>query len=136
MIADALGVTKAAVDYQFKSKNDIILAVAETGLERLDASIGAAEAEEGDLRAREVLLTQIDLAVQRRRLVGVLQTDPVMVRFLADHDAYAQMIPNDGALVDGFEWCERRHRHARRGGDDIGGHQWRRSSSAGDRPRR
>ena len=35
MIADAIGVTKAAVYHQFKSKDDVVIAVAETELAAL-----------------------------------------------------------------------------------------------------
>ncbi|MEU1548323.1 hypothetical protein [Nocardia sp. NPDC005745] len=45
----------------------------------------------------------IDLAVQRRRLVGVLQSDPVMVRFLADHDAYAQVMERLFTILGGAD---------------------------------
>ncbi len=93
MIADALGVTKAAVYHQFKTKEGIVLAVAEAELAGLEAALDAAEAEESGLRAREVLLTQvIDLAVARRRMVSTLQTDPVIVRFLAEHQPFRQLM--------------------------------------------
>ncbi|HWS45775.1 MAG TPA: TetR family transcriptional regulator, partial [Acidimicrobiia bacterium] len=45
MIADAIGVTKAAVYHQFKTKDEIVLAVAEAELARLASAIDAAEAE-------------------------------------------------------------------------------------------
>ena len=45
MIADAIGVTKAAVYHQYQSKDEIVLAAAEAELERVDAMIRVAEAE-------------------------------------------------------------------------------------------
>lgn len=93
MIADAIGVSKAAVYHQFNTKEEIVLRVAESELATLEAALDAAEAEESRLMAREVLLTQvIELAVKHRRLVSVLQNDPVMVRFLAEHEPFQQMI--------------------------------------------
>lgn len=93
MIADHIGVTKAAVYHQFKSRNDILLGVAEVELARLETAVNAAEAEECSLRAREVLLTQvIDLAVARRHMVSTLQSDPVMVRFLAQHEPFRKLM--------------------------------------------
>ena len=72
MIADALGVTKAAVYHQYNTKDEIILAVAEVVLTRLEAAVTAAEAERSRPRAREVLITaMIDLAVERRRMKTV-----------------------------------------------------------------
>ena len=45
MIADAIGVTKAAVYHQFKTKEEIVLAAAEVELAQVEAAIEAAEAE-------------------------------------------------------------------------------------------
>jgi AcrR family transcriptional regulator len=86
MIADAMGVTKAAVYHQFKTKNEIVLAVAETEFAKLEAALEAAEAGPPGEPGRALLLTQvIDMAVKRRRWVRALQNDPVMVRLLAGH---------------------------------------------------
>ena len=102
MIADAMGVTKAAVYYQFKTKDEIVLAVADIELRWLEEALAAAEAEGRSVRAREVLLEQvIDLAVRRRRLVGVLQNDPVMVRFMADHEPFRQLLDRLFAVLLG-----------------------------------
>jgi AcrR family transcriptional regulator len=93
MIADAIGVTKAAVYHQFKNKEDIVIAVAESELIGLQDALDAAEAEPDRTRARDVLLTQVvDMAVTRRRLTGVLQFDPVVVRLLAEYAPFAQFI--------------------------------------------
>ena len=92
MIADAIGVTKAAIYHQFRTKEEIVIAVLEVDLMRLESALDAAEAE--DLPdAREVLLTLvIDLAVQRRRIVSALQQDPVIVRLLAKHEPFLQLM--------------------------------------------
>ena len=45
MIADQIGVTKAAVYHQYNTKDEIVLAVAGIVLARLDAAVTAAEAE-------------------------------------------------------------------------------------------
>ena len=93
MIADAIGVTKAAVYHQYNTKDEIILAVAEVVLARLEAAVTAAEAERSRSRAREVLIAQmIDLAVERRRMAGVLQRDPVMLRFLEEHEPFRRVM--------------------------------------------
>jgi AcrR family transcriptional regulator len=93
MIADAVGVTKAAVYFQFKTKDEIVLAAAEDELARLKAVIDAAEAEASPARRREVLLTRIvDLSVDRRRTVSVILSDPVVLGFFADHVAYRQVV--------------------------------------------
>jgi AcrR family transcriptional regulator len=102
MIADAIGVTKAAVYHQFRTKDEIVLAVAESELIKLEAALAAGEAAESRLLGREVLLTQvIDLAVTHRRLVSILQNDPVMVRFLAEHEPFQRLIERMYVLLIG-----------------------------------
>ncbi len=87
MIADRIGVTKAAVYHQYKSKEDIVLAVAEREMAPLEDALERAEAQPSRLRARNALLIDvIDMAVTRRRWVHALQNDPVMVRLLAQHE--------------------------------------------------
>src|SRR5262245_4998852 len=54
MIADAIGVTKAAVYHQYNAKEEIILAVARMVLARLDAAVTLAEAERSRASARAV----------------------------------------------------------------------------------
>ncbi|MGK2318604.1 TetR/AcrR family transcriptional regulator [Gordonia rhizosphera] len=103
MIADALGVTKAAVYHQFQSKNDLVIAVTERELGILEERLRAVEAAAGDdtALARAALLDQvIDLAVADRGLVGTLQFDPVIVGVLADHQPFADYVTRlFGALL-------------------------------------
>ncbi len=92
MMADAIGVTKAAVYHQFNTKEEIVLAVAEGVLARLEEAVEAAEAEKSRSRAREVLIRgMIDLAVERRHVASILLRDPVMVRVLEEHEPSRQM---------------------------------------------
>lgn len=93
MIADALGVTKAAVYHQFKTKDEIVIAVTELELSRLEDALAAARAEANPVLARKVLLTQIiELAVRRRRWVRTFQSDPIIVRLLTDHPPFREFI--------------------------------------------
>ena len=93
MIADAVGVTKAAVYHQYNSKDEIIRAVAEVVLARLETAVTAAEAERSRMRARDVLITHmVDLAVERRRMASTLQRDPVMLRFLQQHPPFRRVM--------------------------------------------
>ncbi|MGW5381572.1 TetR/AcrR family transcriptional regulator [Nocardia sp. NPDC003963] len=89
MIADTIGVTKAAIYYQFKTKDQIVIAVTTGELAILEDALLAAEAEPDRLQARRVLLTQvIDMAVQRRKWVSTLTSDPVIVRLLGEHEPF------------------------------------------------
>jgi AcrR family transcriptional regulator len=110
MIADAVGVTKAAVYHQFKTKEEIVIAVTEMVLATLEDALEAAEAEEDPLRARKVLLTRvIDTAVERRGWVRTLQNDPVIVRLLGEYEPFRQFISRlYGILLDETDDTEAR----------------------------
>jgi AcrR family transcriptional regulator len=93
MIADAIGVTKAAVYHQYPTKDEIVLAVAQVVLASLEAAVTAAEAERSLARARAVLVAgMIDLAVEQRRMASVIQRDPVMLRFLDAHRPFRRVM--------------------------------------------
>ena len=93
MIADEIGVTKAAVYHQYRTKDEIVLAAAEAELARLEAVIDAAEAERSRQRRRDVLLAGIvDLAVYSRRTVSTILSDPVIVGFFAGHEGFREVM--------------------------------------------
>jgi AcrR family transcriptional regulator len=102
MIADAIGVTKAAVYHQFKTKDEIVLAAAEADMARLEAALEAAEAEQGRPQALDLLLVRLtDLAVDHRRMVSMLHSDPVMVRLLTEHEPFRRLMDRLGRLLAG-----------------------------------
>ena len=93
MIADRIGVSKAAVYHQFKTKEEIVVGAVDAELASLEAALEAAESGARNGDAVESLLDQvITLAVGHRRFVGTLQHDPVIVRLLADHAPFEQFI--------------------------------------------
>ncbi len=93
MIADAVGVTKAAIYHQFKTKEAIVVAAVDVELGALEAALDAAEADRSGPGAVEALLSQIiDHAVERRRMVGTLQNDPVIVRLLTAHEPFQEFM--------------------------------------------
>ncbi|MGC1737494.1 TetR/AcrR family transcriptional regulator [Mycobacterium sp.] len=100
MIADAVGVTKAAVYHKFRTKEEIVIAVAELELAKLEDALEAAEAQSDSLCARKVLLTEVvGMAVERRRWVVSLQNDPVMVRLLGEHEPFRNLITRLYAIL-------------------------------------
>lgn len=104
MIADAVGVTKAAVYRQFKTKEEIVIAITEREMSRLEDAVEAAEAEGHPVRAREVLLNRmIDQAIERRGVVSVLQFDPVIIRLQAEHEPFQRFIERLYAALLGTE---------------------------------
>ena len=83
MIADEIGVTKAAVYHQYKTKDEIVLAAAEAELARLEAVVAVAENESSAKRARDSLIAGIvDLAIDRGRSASTMLSDPVIVGVL------------------------------------------------------
>ena len=89
MIADGVGITKAAVYHQFRTKDNVVLAVTERELGRLAPALEEAEAHSDGPQARDALLVHaIEMAVRDRRLVRTLQFDPVVVRLLAEHEPF------------------------------------------------
>ncbi|TVS88215.1 TetR/AcrR family transcriptional regulator [Mycobacterium helveticum] len=93
MIADSVGITKAAVYHQFRTKEQIVLAVTERELGRLLPALDEAEAHGNGPQAREALLVRVvEMAVRDRRLVRTLQFDPVVVRLLAEHKPFQRFM--------------------------------------------
>jgi len=86
MIADRLGVTKAAVYHQFPSKDEIVQAVIAPALQGLGAVADAAEARESRAGRRDAALAGLaDLIVRNRRLAAMLYSDPVIAGLIRDH---------------------------------------------------
>ncbi|MGB3439289.1 MAG: TetR family transcriptional regulator [Actinophytocola sp.] len=81
MIADELGVTKAAVYYHFRTKDEITEAVAEPALRELSAILDhAATIRRHGVRVDYVLDGLVDLVVRNRILVAVFCSDPGIAR--------------------------------------------------------
>jgi len=104
MIADRIGVTKAAVYHQYKTKDEIVVAAAEAELARLEAVIAAAEAERSPRRARDAAVAGIvDLAVARRHTVPAILNDPVIGRVFAKDQAFRHAMQRLRQLLMGDE---------------------------------
>jgi AcrR family transcriptional regulator len=104
MIADAIGVTKAALFFQFRTKDEIVLAAAEHELWRLEQVLERAEGPASRSRRRQVLLQgMVDLAVDRRRTVSVILSDPVVLGVFADHARYRRVLDRLSELLMGPE---------------------------------
>lgn len=92
MIADHLGVTKAAVYHQFRTKEEITYAVAEAPLRELEAALDEAESTDSYAQAVAVVVDRlVDLAVRGRRAMTNLQGDPTMAQFVIDHPTLADL---------------------------------------------
>jgi AcrR family transcriptional regulator len=81
MIADALGITKAAVYYHFKTKAEITEAVAEPGIRDLDELVRRAAAQKRRGAQVDLLLEGfVDLVIRHRTLVALFSSDPGIAR--------------------------------------------------------
>jgi AcrR family transcriptional regulator len=102
MIADTVGVTKAAIWYQFRTKEDIVIAVTACELAELEEALETAELERDRRRARKVLLDRvIEMAVTRRSLSRMVQNDPVVIRLLGEHEPFREFMGRlYGVLLD------------------------------------
>jgi AcrR family transcriptional regulator len=102
MIADSIGVTKAAVYHQYKTKDEIVLAAAEAELAGLEAVVDAAEAESSRTRARRTLVAgMVELAVAHRRTVSTILNDPVIGRVFADHEPFRHVMGRLSRVLTG-----------------------------------
>ncbi|MFI5952583.1 TetR/AcrR family transcriptional regulator [Cryptosporangium sp. NPDC051539] len=85
-IADAMGVTKAAVYYHFKTKDEIVLAVVLPAVEQLVTTLGEAETRRGRAaRARAFLEAFVDMVIGHRDLLTLLYDDVAVLRVVRDH---------------------------------------------------
>ncbi len=100
MIADRLGVTKAAVYHQFPAKDDIVLAAIEVELVKLEETLADADPAAPDARDR-VLRHVIEQAVEHRSMVSAVQRDPVIVRLLARHEPFRQLMDRLSTVLTG-----------------------------------
>jgi AcrR family transcriptional regulator len=81
MIADEMGLTKAAVYYHFRAKNDILHAAMEPGIRRLEALLDEAAAIRGRRTRAEYLVNGfVDFLVQNRHYAVMASTDPAAKR--------------------------------------------------------
>lgn len=104
MIADHLGVSKAAVYHQFRTKEEITYAVAEAPLRELEDALDRAEATESYEQAVCIVIDRlVDLAVRSRRAMTNLQGDPTMAQFLIDHPTLADLIDRQHRLFMGTD---------------------------------
>ncbi|MHB8663818.1 MAG: TetR/AcrR family transcriptional regulator [Acidimicrobiales bacterium] len=86
MIADALGVTKAAVYHQFQTKDAIVRAVIEVQLEPIEAMLERLGPCTATQAMREKLLDGLlDVVVANRSALSTLQSDPVLFRLLVEY---------------------------------------------------
>ncbi len=102
MIAEKLGVTKAAIYHQFKSKEEIVIAVTETVMGPLEEASLRAEAQPTVSKKRLSLVEAlVDQAVKHRKVAGLLQRDPYIGNLFTVHDRFSHIMEMMNALLLG-----------------------------------
>ena len=109
MIADSLGIGKAAVYYQFKTKEAIIEAVLAPAFERMRGIVKEANASPAP---REVAIAELaDLVIAQREVVAALSHDAEVRRFLETQTEAAALLLHLNQILLGAE-PRTRHRVA------------------------
>lgn len=91
MIAERLGLAKAAVYHHFRTKDAIVIAVLRPGLDQLDAVVEDAWAQPGPhARAATVVRGLADIMVAQRRRYQVMMADPAVGVIVSSDPAIAE----------------------------------------------
>jgi AcrR family transcriptional regulator len=86
MIADELGLTKAAVYYHFNAKSDLLHAILLPGIERIEALVEVTATLRGRRARVECLVSGfVDFLVDHRHQAVMASGDPVMKRHKEEH---------------------------------------------------
>jgi AcrR family transcriptional regulator len=88
MIADEMGLTKAAVYYHFRAKSDILHTAMLPGIRRLEALLDeAATIRRRRARIEHLVNGFVDFLIQNRRYAVMASTDPAAKRNKLDDDS-------------------------------------------------
>ena len=100
MIADELGFTKAAIYYHFRTREQLLSAVVEPFLTRIQTVIEEAEGQRSAAgRADQMVRGYAELAVHNRALVSVLASDPSVNEALRNRPEWDGVINRQMALL-------------------------------------
>ncbi|MBN3511306.1 TetR/AcrR family transcriptional regulator [Mycolicibacterium nivoides] len=100
MIADELGFTKAAIYYHFRTREQLLSAVVEPFLTRIQTVIEEAEGQRSAAgRADQMVRGYAELAVHNRALVSVLASDPSVNEALRNRPEWDGVISRQMALL-------------------------------------
>lgn len=93
MIADKLGLTKAAVYHHFKTRDEILNAVVEPAIDEVNALFERAEKLRGHHARAEAMITGFaELTVKHRDLITLMSVDPGVVSVLEQRGDFGELI--------------------------------------------
>ena len=92
MIADHLGVRKAAIYYQFHTKDDIVLAVVRPVFDDMARLVRIAESiASPDSRRDATISGFVELAVRHRRIGSLFYGDPAVISLVQSHQEFEEI---------------------------------------------
>ncbi|GAA4724041.1 TetR/AcrR family transcriptional regulator [Phytohabitans rumicis] len=104
MIADEVGVTKAAVYHHFRTREELLAAVIEPLVTQMRESVEAAEAQRtAHARADTVLTGFVDLVVRNQDLIPVFAGDPGTVEMLRSQHNVEGLVERQVALLEALD---------------------------------
>ncbi|MGU3498067.1 TetR/AcrR family transcriptional regulator [Mycobacterium sp. C31M] len=101
MIADRMGVAKGAVYYQFRSKDDLVLALLRPLFDGISALVERVDPLPAQARRDAAVTGLVDLAIQQRRATCLFRRDPVVDQLIAEHAEMAALTERFYALLLG-----------------------------------
>jgi AcrR family transcriptional regulator len=104
MIADRVGVGKAAVYYQFRSKEDIVLEVIRPSIDDMARVIRTAGALPDAQQQRAVAVSGlVEMVVRNRQLAVIFHGDPAIDRIMNDEPEFKAVAARLRELLEGPE---------------------------------
>lgn len=102
MIAERIGVTKAAVYYQFRTKEDIALEVLRPTMEDMARVIRIAEVlPDADQRRAVAVSGLIEMLVRHRHLAVIFHGDPAIDQLVSDEPEFKAISDRMRELLEG-----------------------------------
>lgn len=100
MIADELGVTKAAVYHHFHTREELLSALAKPALDEMRVVVEAATALRTPHARAEYMLTGfVELAVRHRKLTAILSSDQAIAQLLRTQAHFEDVVERPLALL-------------------------------------
>ncbi len=104
MIADEVGVTKAAVYHHFHTREELLLAVVRPLIEDMRTAVEEAEALRGrHARAERVLTGFVDIVVRNQGLTAVLSGDAGAIEIVQSHPELRGVVDRQAQLLADVE---------------------------------
>lgn len=104
MIADAVGVTKAAVYHHFKTRDDILTAVIEPASRELQAAIEIARHRRGTTAQAESMLTAfVEVTIRHRALIALTFTDAGVTNAIGSSEDVNHLLSQLMKLLTGHQ---------------------------------